>query len=195
MTRPKLKSWLLLAAVTAAAGAGCLHKRGQGNACAYQPTPLGTISDPVWQQQESNAEASDFVIPEHEWDDNTINLNHAGKDHVKEIVARVNSVPFPVIVQQSSMTVDPESTYGFPVNNNEELDLQRRQLIVQALAQMGVPNAEERVVVGPALTPGFEEFEAERAYNAGFGGYGNGYGGYGSGFGGYGGGGGGVGFF
>jgi hypothetical protein len=177
MTQPKLSSWLLLAAMASAAGAGCHHKQGGVNTSCYHPTPLGTISDPVWQQQESNAEASDFVIHEHEWQANTVELNKAGQDHVKQIAARVGSVPFPVLVQQSSMTVDPDTKYGFPVHNNEELDMQRRQLIVQALAQTGISNAEERVVVSPALTPGFESFEAERAYNVGFGGSGWGFGG------------------
>jgi hypothetical protein len=76
------------------------------------------------------------------------------------------------------------------VHNNEELDLQRRQFIVQALSEMGVSNAEDRVVVSPALTPGFESFEGERAYNVGFS---RGFGGGGGGFGGGGGGGGGFG--
>lgn len=187
MTQRTFNSWLLMAAAAAAAaGTGCHHGRGHARASTYYPLPLGTISDPAWQQQESNAEASDFVIHEHEWKGNTVELNHAGKDHVKQIAARANEVPFPILVQQSSMTVDPAATYGFPVHNNEELDQQRRELIVYALSQMGVPNAEERVVVSPALTPGFESFEAERAYNVGFGGsrWGWGYGGLGGGFGG-----------
>lgn len=178
MTKPNLSSCLLFAGLAVAAAAGCHHKKGQINTACYHPAPLGTLSDPVWQQQESNAEASDFVIHEHEWNLNTVELNKAGQDHVKQIAARVNSVPFPVIVQQSSMTVDAESTYGYPVNGNEGLDMQRRLLVVQALAQMGISDAEQRVVVGPALTPGFESFEGERAYNVGFGGggWGQGYG-------------------
>jgi hypothetical protein len=183
MSQPKLTSLLSLAAAAAAAGAGCHHSRHNVHSSAYYPMPLGTISDPVWQQQESNAEASDFVIYEHEWTGNTVELNHAGKDHVKQIAARVNMVPFPVLVQQSSMTADPDTKYGFPVHNNEELDLQRRQLIVQALSEMGVSNAEDRVVVSPALTPGFESFEGERAYNVGFS-RGGGFGGFGGAFGG-----------
>ena len=77
----------------------------------------------------------------------------------------VNMVLFPVLVQQSSMTVDPDTQFGFPVHNNEELDLQRRQFVVQALTEMGISNAEDRVVVSPAIAPGFESFEAERAYH------------------------------
>jgi hypothetical protein len=155
------------------------------------PYPLGTISDPVWQQQESNAEASDFVVHEHEWVGNSTDLNAAGKEHVKQIAARAAEVPFPILVERSSMSVDPDTRFRFPVHNNEELDLQRREFVVEALGRLGLVDAEQRVVVAPALTPGFESFEAERAYNRGFGGYG-GFGGFGGGYGGFGGG---FGFF
>lgn len=156
------------------------------------PQPLGTISDQVWQKQEENAEASDFVVYEHEFVGNSIKLNQAGEEHVKQIAARAAQVPFPIIVEQSSMTADPNSKYKYPIHNDPELDLQRRALIVQALHTMGVVDAEQRVVVSPALTPGFEEFEGERALSRGFGRGGSG--GFG-GFGGFGGGGLGGGFF
>src|SRR5581483_3212403 len=129
----------------------------------FQPKPLGTVSDPVWQQQEANAEASDFVLYEHEWVGNTIQLNAAGVDHIKQIAARAADVPFPVLVERSSMSPKPGTVNQFPVHGDEDLDVQRRTLVVQALAQMGVADAESRVVISPALAPGFFEFEGERA--------------------------------
>lgn len=148
------------------------------------PTPLGTVSDPIWQQQEENAEASDFVIYEHEWVHNSSRLNPAGMEHVKQIAHRAAATPFPVLVERSSMSVDPSTQYKFPVNGHEELDLERRNLVTQALLEMGVADAESRVVVSPALTPGFQEFEGERAYNRGMSddsGGGFGFGGFGAG--------------
>jgi hypothetical protein len=195
ITRP----WAVLA-IGAIAIAGCCHggKHGKCDKCAFmgdiQPKPLGTISDPIWQQQESNAEASDFVVHEHEWTGNSIVLNAAGVEHVKQIAARSAEVPFPIIVERSSMSPKANTRYQFPVHGDEELDMQRRTLLVQALAQMGVADAEQRVLVAPALTPGFQEFEAERAYMRGFSGYGFGGGGgaFGGGLGGAGGVGGGA---
>lgn len=154
--------------------------------CGYmgniQPTPLGTISDEVWKQQESNAEASDFVIHEHEWNGNTTELNHAGMEHVKQVAVRAPHTPFPIIIERSSMSAKEGTKYGYPIHNNEELDLQRREFVVSALHQFGVQDADQRVVVAPALTPGFQEFEAERAYGVGFGGQGmGGFGGFGMG--------------
>ncbi len=152
-----------------------------------QPQPLGTISDAIWQKQEEHAEASDFVIYEHEWVGNSSKLNVAGMEHVKQIAHRAAATPFPVLVERSSMSVDPNSQYRFPVNGHEELDLERRNLITHALMEMGVADAESRVIVSPALTPGFESFEGERAYNRGFaddGGMGLGGGSFGGSFGG-----------
>jgi hypothetical protein len=82
--------------------------------------------------------------------------------------------------------------YRFPVHPNPELDRRRQDVIVRALSKMGVDDAASRVTISPALTPGFEHFEAERAYqngfsfqgDRGFGGLG-GAGGFGGGFGGF----------
>lgn len=153
------------------------------------PHPIGTISDSVWQQQETNAEASDFVIHEHEWNGNTVDLNLAGKEHVKQIAARVASTPFPILIERSSMSVDPESRFKYPVNNDESLDLARRDFVISALNQMGVYDAHDKVVVSPALTPGYTGFQARGAYSRGMSLRGGG-----GGFGGGGGGGGGGGF-
>uniref|UniRef100_A0A7C4QNY9 Lipoprotein n=1 Tax=Schlesneria paludicola TaxID=360056 RepID=A0A7C4QNY9_9PLAN len=183
-----LRRWASLAAC-AIVIAGCTSDGGKCKKCAFMgditPKPLGTISDPIWQQQESNAEASDFVVHEHEWIGNSIKLNAAGVEHVKQIAARAAEVPFPIIVERSSMSPKAGTKYQFPVHGDETLDMNRRTLVVQALQQMGVHDAEQRVVVGPALTPGFQEFEGERAYNMGFGNMGGfGFGGMGGGFGG-----------
>lgn len=187
-TRPIVS--LTVAALAAMMIAGCAKERCR-TVGAYRPAPLGAISDPIWQEQEANAEASDFVVHEHEFVGNSARLNHGGEEHVKQIAVRAAETPFPVLVEPSSMTARPQDKYGFPVHGNDELDLARRQVIVNALASMGVDDAEDRVVVSPALVPGFEEFEAERAYNRGFGGYGigrRGFGGFfGGGFGGLGG--------
>lgn len=183
------------AAALAISVAGCKSC----NTCSFMgditPQPLGTISDPVFQQQEANAEASDFVVHEHEWQGNSTNLNDGGKHHLKQIAARAAETPFPIILQPSSMTARPDTEFGFAVHNNEELDTLRREYLVHALVGLGVQDAEQRVVVAPALTPGFQSFEAERAYGSGFGR--SGMGGFGGGFGGglggsFGGGGGGA---
>ena len=162
---------------------------------AVTPAPMGALSDPFWQKQEENAEASDFVIHEHEFVENTVRLNRAGEEHVMSIASRAAGTPFPIIVQTSSMSPPDYDENAAAVHGNVALDVSRRELVVQALKRFGLEDAEDRVVVGPALTPGFEGFEAERAIRRGFssqnrngfgGGFG-GFGGFGGGFGGFGG--------
>lgn len=168
--------------------------------CQYMgditPTPLGTISDPIWQKMEHNAEASDFVIHEHEFTANTARLNAAGEDHVKQIAYRfvkMPALPYPIMVEPSTMGLRAGDKYGFAVHNDPALDMNRRLVIVSALTALGITDAEQKVVVSPALTPGFQDFEGERAYNRGFGNAQGGFGGGGGG--GLGGGGAGGGFY
>lgn len=156
---------------------------------AVTPAQLGALSDPFWQKQEENAEASDFVIHEHEFVENTIRLNRAGEEHLMSIASRAATTPFPIIVQTSSLSPPAHDENGMPVHGNVALDVSRRELVVQALTRFGLQDAEDRVVVAPALTPGFEGFEGERAVRLGYssrnlGGVGGGLGG-GGGFGGF----------
>jgi len=151
------------------------------------PDPVGTISDPIWQQQEANAEASDFVVREHEFVGNTARMNPAGEDHVKQIAVRVGDTPYSVIVEISSMTPREDDIYGYPIHNDAELDMKRRDVVVHALEEMGVKDADQRVVISHQLTPGYQFFEAQQAYGRAFSGRsgrggGGGRGGNGGGF-------------
>lgn len=138
------------------------------------PAPLGAISDDIWRKHEENAEASDFVIRDHEFTGNTARLNNRGEDHVKQIAVRAAGVPFPIAIEPSSMSIKEGTVYEFPIHNNHELDMARRRVIVGALTEMGVRDAEQRVVVAPPFTPGFEWFEAQNAYESTFSGQGGG---------------------
>lgn len=146
--------------------------------------PLGSISDEIWMKQEELGEASDFVIPTHEFKLHSQRLNADGEDHVKEIALRLQSLSeMPVVIERSS-NGNQSGQYKYPVNAEPDLDNQRREIVVRALHQLGVNNADELVVVAPAFaTPAFGQ-EAEAAYyqsfqNTGSGGFG-GFGGGGS---------------
>ena len=157
------------------------------------PPPNGAISDQIFNNQESNAEASDFIIYQHEFGLNKTKLNDAGQDHVKQIAARIlDGQDMLVMVERSRTSVKPGTEYKFPVNLNPELDMQRREVVVRSLVALGVEDAEDRVAVAPALRPGYKATEATNAYNQGLSGFGGGFGGGGfggGGFGGFGGGG------
>ncbi len=127
--------------------------------------PLGAASDPVWQNQERNAEASDFVVYEHEFKPDTEWLNLGGEDHVKQLAARLLAgQETPVIVERSMSSPAPGTRFQYPVNPNPELDARRREIVVRSLAAMGIHDADQRVVVAPALVPGLTGNEAESTY-------------------------------
>lgn len=186
----------LLALLTA----GCCKSK-----CAYMqptdPTPLGCYSDQAWKLQEGNAEASDFVIHEHEFRGNTSKLNSLGESHVRQVAARMGENGYPVIIESSSMSSRDSDVHGFPVHNDPALDQRRREVLVHTLIELGAKDVENKVVIGPALTPGYELIEGQAAYtqsllsfgnNGGRGGRGSGFSGGGFGGGGFGGGGGGA---
>lgn len=149
--------------------------------------PLGSVPRAHYHQMETNGEAVDFVINRHEFIRSTAELNTWGLDHVMEIAARAPSNPFPIIVERSENNSDPE------------LDQHRRLMVTRILAEKGVGNAANRVVVSQSYDRGYYGEEAAGAYfefietNGGNGNNGNGNGGGGGG-GGFGGGGGGGGF-
>ena len=154
--------------VMAGLAGGCSHR----HACTFPiapPNPLGYASDPMWMLQETGGEASDFVIYDHEFAHRTSRLTPAGEDHVKQIAARVGSTPFPVVVERTNDAVNPNDEFQYPVHHNPVLDLQRRDVVVRSLLAMNVRDANDRVVVAPAIAEGFEEAEAEGAYLRGLG--------------------------
>lgn len=198
--------WLAAGCLTA----GCLTLGVSG--CAWKDAPLyyspppspevlGTKVDQLMQMQEENAEASKYVIYQHEFKLNDadqgqpgLRLNEYGEDHVKRIAEMLSrGVAFPVIVERSQTTPRLETEYEYPVHFNPELDLTRRSVVVAALQRMGIEDAEQRVVVAPALAQYYTDAEAEQAYQRGIGG-GGGFGNGGFGNGGFGGGGFGGGF-
>ena len=183
-----MKRLTALLILTLAVLAGCHGHGGGGNDCddggmgrgrrgyrgpgADRPFPLGQVSDSFWETQQTNAEAADFIFYDHEFKGNTAQLAPGGKKHLEQAALRLEHVPFPVVIEESPHDAQPE------------LDQQRRQTIVEQLGRLGLPNAEERVVVANAFPEGYTGIEAEGAYynvlgNAFSGGAGRRFGGYG----------------
>ena len=122
---------------------------------------LGTSVDTMNMTQENNAEASKYVLYAHEFELNHPTdrsgvsgwkLNNYGQDHVKQIAANLRrGDQFPVIVERSETTPAKNSQYQFPVHFNERLDASRRAVVVSSLVALGIPDADQRVIVAPAF--------------------------------------------
>jgi hypothetical protein len=193
----------LLVAVTTliipVGGCGWRHFGGAGGSAAKM---LGTDVDQYLEPQEYNAEAAKYIVYQHEFelnqykDGRTVGgyrLNYAGEDHVKQIAYNLRrGAPYQVVVERSTTSVKPGTKYEYPVYLNPELDTKRRLVVVRALTKMGIPNADELVVVAPSFAQPLTGPEAVWSYQRGMmqgfwgrgGGFGGGFGGFGGGFGG-----------
>ena len=159
---------LLLLAVSSV---GCRHPHT--GAHYDRPFPLGAVSDVFWETQQTNAEAADFTFYDHEFRGDTAQLAPGAKRHLESVALRLEHVPFPVVIEQSRH------------DRNPELDQSRREMIVEQLTRMGVPNAAGRVVIAPAFVEGFTADEGAEAYFSLFGGFRGGVGRRGGGRGGF----------
>ncbi len=209
---PEIRKKLMGSALLAALAAGGCQAQRQADMLYQAPTPpqmLGYQVDTINQRQEENAEASKYVMYQHEFQPNEydettgresggLRLNEAGEDHLMQIALMLRKgSPYPVVIERSNTSVKADTEFRYPVHYNPELDLARRDVVVAALKRMGIEDAEYRVVVADDFAAPLTDSEASNAYrtgiNGGFGGFGGG--GFGGGFGGGGFGGGGFGGF
>ena len=172
MTVDKSKIWLSVALVGLLLTAPGCQTWKQAKMLYEPPAPqrdLGSINDTIFKSQEANAEASKYVVYEHEFKLNSPMLNEGGENHLMMIAARLQrGQEAPVIVEKCTMGIDPASEFQYPVNPDPELDVRRRQVVVTALTRLGVKDAESRVVISPALAAGSKATEDEAAYQRAF---------------------------
>jgi hypothetical protein len=201
LTMPNWTGALLMLGATTLA-AGC-HQTGYSwptDRCA--DIPCGAIPQPAgvyscqWQtEQKLRAEQDKFVIYQYEWFQGGDHLGPAGRRHIEAIAQRLDSVPYPVLIEKSEDTT---------------LDEARRKDVIAMLTNLGATTAERRVILGYSEAEGLDGTEAVRLGNRspaapgttpGGGGYGAtnaGFGAgttFGGGFGGLGGGSGGMGIY
>jgi len=109
--------------------------------------PVGAVMRAHYHQMETNGEAADFILYQHDFVLQSAELTPDGKDKILEIAARMRSAPFPVLVERTDNNADPE------------LDAHRRQLIAQVLYDLGNQDAGQRVFVSPAYGMGKSSLE------------------------------------
>jgi hypothetical protein len=167
---------------------GC-QSGGQGTYISYptEPRPLGSIVDQMNELQEHNAERAKLVIYNHEFELNKPEWEHrlnrpydgpprgfrltpSGQDHVRQIASILAETGEDMVVIERNQTSLREATeYKYSVHYGDKLDLERREIVVQALESLGVPDAKNRVIVAPAFSEGLESAEAASAYAQSFG--------------------------
>jgi len=138
---------------------GCHWKKGKiyggpkvGGPQHDRPFPVGQASDAFWETQETNAEAADFIFYDHEFVGDSARLTPAAKKHLMAVALRLEHVPFPVVIEETSLEL------------NSPLDQARRRTIVEQLARLGVPEADHRVVCSNAFPEGYTATESMQSY-------------------------------
>jgi len=143
---------LLLLTFVSLSSLGCGGRGYLGGPTYDRPFPLGAVTDQHWETQQTNAEAADFIFFDHEFVGQTAEFAPGAKVHIEQVAMRLEHVPFPIVIEQGLHNAHPE------------LDRARRRAVIEALARMGIPNVEHRVVVAPAFTEGFTGIEGANAY-------------------------------
>ncbi|MFO0903159.1 MAG: hypothetical protein U0939_09180 [Pirellulales bacterium] len=213
---------------------GCQSMSGEENPyCGPEhgpgavPPPLGAISCQWHEAQHAKAQGAEWVLFQNSWYQGGNLLGPDGRDQLRGLVPRLQDSTQPIIIEPVMIYIrrDLQEDYGKSerqiyeetLTRAQELDLQRREHVVELLAEAGVADADKRVVLGKPPYDPIYGHDAQQAYfmhevgRAGFGvggrrggfggGLGNGLGGgfgggLGGGFGGgFGGGMGGGGFF
>ncbi|MBI3860285.1 MAG: hypothetical protein HY290_00155 [Planctomycetia bacterium] len=144
--------------------------------------PLGAVERAHFHTMQTNGEAGDFILHQMDFVGDTAELNDDGRDRIQEIAARLQSTPFPVLVERSEN------------NANPQLDAERRQMVALVLRDLGNPDADQRTYVATAYGRGNTSMESQIDYfryiysRGGFGGFtGGGNNGTNNSFGGFGG--------
>lgn len=103
-------------------------------------------------------------------------LTPYGQDHVRQIanilLTQSTDIADPevgiamrnVVVERSETSRRWKTNHHYPVHFNPQLDDLRRRIVVDALLDFGVADAEQRVLIGPAFSEGLNATEAARAY-------------------------------
>ncbi len=147
--------------------------------CGAIPTHAGTYTNAYLNKQADKAELDDFVLYYNEFKDGEVLLGPFGRKHLAQMIARLPTVPFPVVIQPEPEHLQATNTPYNPEDKKidaRQVDQMRRKVVVDLLCQAKIPNAEERVVVGIPTAEGLFGEEGERIYpqmiqnqNGGFG--------------------------
>jgi hypothetical protein len=89
----------------------------------------------------------DLVIREHRFVSHSAELNLDGEDQVQRIANALRGTLAKITIEPSNGTPALTAAMSETATESSKLDLQRRQYVIQKLLSLGIPDAEERVVL------------------------------------------------
>ena len=129
--------------------------------CASPERQVSDLSAPAaprltWQKAEKTEQpakaplAQDLVIREHRFVSHSAQLNSDGEDQVVRLAGSLRASPAKIVIEPSDgAPILPATSKGIP-DRSANLDQQRREYVVQKLLNLGIPDAESRVVLQPS---------------------------------------------
>lgn len=166
--------------------------RGEDIPARAIPAPPGTYVSGWNDAMKATAAQHEFVIERAEWFSGGDRLGPNGQRHLRQLAAVLPQNSEQVIIEAEPLRfADREQTYDDAQQTTVELNEMRRSVVVAGLTELGVADAESRVVVEPLDRVGVRGIEAPRVFLQGISGGGGrggrGGGGFGAGGGGQGG--------
>jgi hypothetical protein len=135
-------------------GSGCAAPQGPQTADLTAP-PAPRLEWARAKQVASNSKmgeprAQDMVIREHRFVSHSPELNLDGEDQVQRIVTALRHTQAKIVIESSGGAPILATALSDTVDESSKLDSQRRQYVIQKLLLLGIPDAEDRVVLEPS---------------------------------------------
>ncbi len=144
------RGWLVC--VVALIGSGCASPSAPQTADLTAP-PAPRLEWKRSIQTASNVgepQAQDLVIREHRFVSHSPELNLDGEDQIQRIVTALRHTRAKIVIESSSGAPILATAISDTADEASKLDVLRRQHVIQKLLSLGIPDAEERVVLEPS---------------------------------------------
>jgi hypothetical protein len=141
---------------------------------AAVPAPPGTYINQWSDAMICSARHQQLLISRHEWFAGGNELGPEGREHVLQLSELMKGSGYLITIEQEPVQLDYDDTFEEATARVAQLNEQRRDVVVQLMADSGVADADQRVFLLPANGVGVRGVEAPRIYNGLlFGGQGN----------------------
>ena len=131
-----------------ALAAGCASSGRQVSDLTAPPVPHLTWQKAQKLEQPAKAPlAQDLVIREHRFVSHSAQLNSDGEDQVVRLATCLRTSTAKITIEPSDSTPILPATAAEDSLKSIDLDQKRREYVVQKLLNLGIPDAESRVVL------------------------------------------------
>ena len=142
----RFRGWMIC--LVALAGSGCAAPGGQQSAdLTAPPAPRMAWTRAARTAPTSKPLPQDLVLREQRFMSHSAELNLDGEDQVQQIATALRDTRAKIVIESCSGVPLHGPAKSGSVDESSKLDLMRRQQVIKKLLSLGIPDAEERVVL------------------------------------------------